>query len=55
MGIAALDVGVAVGHARLGVAADLPDGVIDVQVCPLLAPASSPAKEAGERGQQPGR
>ncbi len=50
LGVAALDVGVAVGHARLGVAADLPDGVVDVQVCPLLAPASSPAKRGRRAG-----
>ena len=44
LGVAALDVGVAVDRALLGVAADLPDGVVDVQVCHLLAPVSSPAK-----------
>lgn len=44
LGVAALDVGVAVDRALLGVAADLPDGVVYVQVCHLLAPVSSPAK-----------
>jgi len=39
-----------VDRALLGVAADLPDGVVDIQVCHLLAPVSSPAKRGRRAG-----
>jgi len=55
LGVAARDEGVAMGRARLGVAADLRDGVVGVQACHLLAPVGSRGNEAGERSQRPGR
>jgi len=44
LGVAALDVGVAVGHARLGVARTSRMGSSTSRLCHLLAPVSSPAK-----------
>jgi len=41
------------GRARLGVAADLWDGVVGVEVCHLLAPVVSRGNEAGERASGP--
>ena len=55
LGVAARDEGVAMGRARLGVAPDLRDGVVGVEVCHLLAPVGNRGNEAGEPGQRPGR
>jgi len=57
LGVEALDLGVAVGEALLGVAVGLADGVVDVHVghpVRVARPGQQPRRHAGQPGQGPG-